>query len=87
MVCKSCLRSVILQVGHIGRIAEARNQFSSIRRSLITTQSLRYSWNHNLTTTRKMMVDTSATASQGSIVDILPEKDDDGGYASGGWKR
>ncbi|GFY84095.1 protein phosphatase 2C family protein [Actinidia rufa] len=33
-----------------------------------------------------MMVDTGATANRGPIFDILPEKDDDGGYASGGWK-
>ncbi|XP_059667203.1 probable protein phosphatase 2C 76 isoform X2 [Cornus florida] len=33
-----------------------------------------------------MMVDTGATANQGPTIDVLPEKDDDGGYASGGWK-
>lgn len=35
------------------------------------------------------MVDTvgaSATTKGGPIGDVLPEKDDDGGYASGGWK-
>ncbi|KAK4403658.1 putative protein phosphatase 2C 76 [Sesamum angolense] len=32
-----------------------------------------------------MMVD-SGTAAKGSMIDLLPEKDDDGGYASGGWK-
>ncbi|KAH7538174.1 hypothetical protein FEM48_Zijuj03G0171000 [Ziziphus jujuba var. spinosa] len=35
---------------------------------------------------RWMMVDTSATGKRGPIIDVLPEKDDDGGYASGGWK-
>lgn len=36
-----------------------------------------------------MMVETgaSANAKGGPVVDVLPEKDDDGGYASGGWKR
>lgn len=37
-----------------------------------------------------MMVDTagaSATTKGRPIGDVLPEKDDDGGYASGGWKR
>lgn len=33
-----------------------------------------------------MMVDCGTTA-KGPTVDVLPEKDDDGGYASGGWKR
>lgn len=32
------------------------------------------------------MVDTGATASRRPVTDSLPEKDDDGGYASGGWK-
>ncbi|KAL2494271.1 FAD-binding Berberine family protein [Forsythia ovata] len=34
-----------------------------------------------------MMVDSGATAKGGPVINILPEKDDDGGYASGGWKR
>ncbi|KAI3735392.1 hypothetical protein L6452_14888 [Arctium lappa] len=33
-----------------------------------------------------MMVDNSATANHGLITDTSPEKDNDGGYASGGWK-
>uniref|UniRef100_A0A2N9GIV1 PPM-type phosphatase domain-containing protein n=1 Tax=Fagus sylvatica TaxID=28930 RepID=A0A2N9GIV1_FAGSY len=33
-----------------------------------------------------MMVDTSATEERGSIVEVLHEKDEDGGFASGGWK-
>ncbi|KAJ8536869.1 hypothetical protein K7X08_035270 [Anisodus acutangulus] len=33
-----------------------------------------------------MMVDTGATAKGGPVVDVSPEKDDSGGYASGGWK-
>ena len=31
-----------------------------------------------------MMVDT---AKGEPIINVLPEKEDDGGYASGGWKR
>lgn len=81
------LKVSVLQFGHIGRITYGTVQFSSITRNLIRAQSLRYLCNCNFTTTRKMMVDTSETASRGSIVDILPLKDDDGGYASGGWKR
>jgi len=33
-----------------------------------------------------MMVDTSATEKGVPIVDVLSEKDEDGGFASGGWK-
>ncbi|CAN4087617.1 unnamed protein product [Withania somnifera] len=33
-----------------------------------------------------MMVDTAATAKGAPVVDVSPEKDDGGGYASGGWK-
>lgn len=32
------------------------------------------------------MVDTSATAKGGPVIDVSLEKDDSGGYASGGWK-
>jgi len=33
------------------------------------------------------MVDTGAPENRHSVVDVLPEKEDDGGYASGGCKR
>uniref|UniRef100_A0A0A0LCQ4 protein-serine/threonine phosphatase n=2 Tax=Cucumis sativus TaxID=3659 RepID=A0A0A0LCQ4_CUCSA len=33
-----------------------------------------------------MMVDTGASENRGPIVDKHPEKDEDGGYTSGGWK-
>lgn len=33
------------------------------------------------------MVDTSATANRGLTTNNSPDKDDDGGYASGGFKR
>ncbi|KAL5568328.1 hypothetical protein UlMin_024903 [Ulmus minor] len=33
-----------------------------------------------------MMVDTAATDKRGPIIDVLPEKDEEGGYSSGGWK-
>ena len=34
-----------------------------------------------------MMVDTGASENRRPIVDKHPEKNEDGGYASGGWKR
>ncbi|THG15026.1 hypothetical protein TEA_013932 [Camellia sinensis var. sinensis] len=42
---------------------------------------------HKFTKTGEMMVDFGATAKGGPTVDILPEKDDNLSYASGGWKR
>lgn len=33
------------------------------------------------------MVDTGASETRAPVVDKHPEKDEDGGYASGGWKR
>ncbi|KAF8364768.1 hypothetical protein HHK36_033254 [Tetracentron sinense] len=34
-----------------------------------------------------MMIDTASNAKRGAVVDVLPEKEEDGGYSSGGWKR
>ncbi|CAK9187732.1 unnamed protein product [Ilex paraguariensis] len=85
MVCSSCLRSTILQAGQIGRLTEGRVQFCNIEGSLNANRSLKNFWTRK-SITRKMMVDTSATADRGPKLDVLLEKDDDGGYASGGWK-
>ncbi|KAK1399446.1 Protein-serine/threonine phosphatase [Heracleum sosnowskyi] len=82
----SCLRSVIPQLGLVGRTAEQKIRFTAIRRSLDAAYRLAYLGNRDFRTSRKMMVDTGATASQGSNISILPEKDGEGGYASGGWK-
>lgn len=83
----SCLRSVIPQLGLIGRTTEQKVRFTAIWRSLDAAHSLAYLGNREFKRTRKMMVDTGATDSRGSNVSILPEKDGEGGYASGGWKR
>ncbi|KAG8390393.1 hypothetical protein BUALT_Bualt01G0078700 [Buddleja alternifolia] len=84
MLCNSFLRSVSLRVGNIVRYTQVQ-QFSSFRGGSNATHCLTYLWNRKFARTKKMMVDTGATA-KGSMNDILPEKDDDGGYASGGWK-
>ncbi|CAK9138435.1 unnamed protein product [Ilex paraguariensis] len=84
MVCYSGLRSVILQADQIGIFPKGREFFSNLERGLHATQSLIF-WNHKFTT-RKMMVDTSETVNHGTMIDALPEKDDNGGYASGRWK-
>ncbi|KAL7108271.1 hypothetical protein ACP275_06G103300 [Erythranthe tilingii] len=84
MLCNSFLRSVNRWAGHIGRYSNVR-QLNYISGGLNTSRCFAYSWIREFGRTRKMMVDSGAT-SKGSIIDILPEKDDDGSYASGGWK-
>ncbi|KAJ9552950.1 hypothetical protein OSB04_016995 [Centaurea solstitialis] len=86
MVCCSHLRTVILQAGNIQRVAEGLVQFANFRRSLKTLPAATFSSAQIFPSIRKMMVDNSATANRGLITDSSPEKDNDGGYASGGWK-
>ncbi|CAA0830869.1 Probable protein phosphatase 2C 76 [Striga hermonthica] len=84
MLCNSFLRSIYLWTGYTGRYTNVR-YFSYISRDLNATRSLNSLWGCKLGQTRKMMVDSDASA-EGSMFDILPEKHDYGGYASGGWK-
>ncbi|GER25186.1 protein phosphatase 2C family protein [Striga asiatica] len=84
MLCNIFLRSVNLWTRHIWRYTDKRH-FSNISGGFNATRSLNYLWVRKRGHTRKMMVDSSASA-EGSMFDILPEKCDDGGYASGGWK-
>ncbi|KAJ0098530.1 hypothetical protein Patl1_20324 [Pistacia atlantica] len=87
MVCSSCLRSVIVRAGKIGILTKRRVQISNTWRSLHACVGVNYTWNCEFRRSLKMMVDSSgAAAKRGPIVDILPEKEDDGGYVSGGWK-
>ncbi|XP_031251298.1 probable protein phosphatase 2C 76 [Pistacia vera] len=87
MVCSSCLRSVIVRAGKIGILTKRRVQISNSWRSLHACVGVNYTWNCEFRRSLKMMVDSSgAAAKRGPIVDILPEKEDDGGYVSGGWK-
>ncbi|KAK2983666.1 hypothetical protein RJ640_023200 [Escallonia rubra] len=86
MLCTSHLRSVILQAGHFGILAERRSAVKWYQGIFEWNSKAKGLWNREFTKTRKMMVDTGATASRGPIIDILLEKDDSGGYASGGWK-
>lgn len=89
MVCSSCLRSVIVQTGLIGTIlTPKRVHLPSIGiRPLYVGAGLTFWQNREFRKGVKMMVDSGATANQGPLVNSFPEKDDDGGYASGGWKR
>ncbi|KAA8540019.1 hypothetical protein F0562_026711 [Nyssa sinensis] len=86
MVCNSCLRTVIVQAGNFRRFTKRRVELNDIGRSFNATLGATYLLNRTFTTTGKMMVDTGASAKGGLIIDMLPEKDDDGGYATGGWK-
>lgn len=84
MVCSGCIRNVIVQAGHIGQSAVRSVRLRAIYRSLNANIGLRYTWNRQFRSSVKMMVDT---AKGEPIINVLPEKEDDGGYASGGWKR
>lgn len=85
MLCNRVLRAVNLWAGYIRRHTEV-TRLRYICEGSNTTDRCTYLWNYKLGRTRTMMVDCGATA-KGPAVDVLPEKDDDGGYASGGWKR
>lgn len=73
------------QAAQIYRHIEER-QFIKLVKSLKATRSISYSWNSLYPARRTMMVDTGATAQGGPVVDVSLEKDDSGGYVSGGWK-
>lgn len=82
----AAVRVVVFHAGYIYRHIEGR-QFIKLIKSLNATCSISYSWNSLYTARRRtMMVDTGATAKGGPVVDVSLEKDDSGGYASGGWK-
>ncbi|OMO99628.1 phosphatase 2C (PP2C)-like protein [Corchorus capsularis] len=87
MVCNSCLRSVIVQTGHIGTILNPRRaHLRSVVRTVYLRAGLTSWWNRQFGMSAKMMIDAGSTANQARVVDMFPEKDDDGGYVSGGWK-
>ncbi|GKD69636.1 probable protein phosphatase 2C 76, partial [Tanacetum coccineum] len=71
----------------IQKVSQGLSQFASFRRSLKTTSATRFPSYQLFPSIRKMMVDTEATANRGLTNTPLTEKEDDGGYASGGWKR
>ncbi|KAL4594926.1 putative protein phosphatase 2C 76 isoform X2 [Castanea sativa] len=79
-------RNVIAQAGCIGVFSKSIVQLCSRRRSLYVGLELNYLWNRQFRTNLRMMVDTSATEERRPIVDVLHEKDEDGGFATGGWK-
>ncbi|KAJ4705870.1 Protein phosphatase 2C family protein [Melia azedarach] len=86
MICNSCIRSVIVRAGNVVIFAKRRVQLSNTHKSLHAGVGINYTWNCEFRRSFKMMVDSGSTAKRGPLVDMLPEKEDDGGYVSGGWK-
>ncbi|XP_022723796.1 probable protein phosphatase 2C 76 isoform X3 [Durio zibethinus] len=87
MLCSSRLTSAIVQTGLIGTIlTPQRVHLRSIGSTSYVGAGLTFWWNREFRTSVKMMVDSGATANRGPVIDAFPEKDDDGGYVSGGWK-
>ncbi|KAJ0246276.1 protein phosphatase 2C 76 [Hirschfeldia incana] len=78
MVCSSLVRSVIVQAGYIGVLAQGRR----VNKTLSVGFGFRIS-------AAKMSVESSAAAGEKrvSMVDMPPHKVDDGGYIGGGWKN
>ncbi|KAG7537728.1 PPM-type phosphatase domain [Arabidopsis suecica] len=102
MVCSSFIRSFIVQAGgHIGVLAQGRHQFNHIkttfsvgfgfRTSVIGFRTsvigFRRTCGVGFRTSAKMMVDSSTGEKRISLVDMPPQKVDDGGYIGGGWKN
>lgn len=101
MVCSSFVRSVIVQAGgRIGVLAQGSHQFNHIKKTLSVGFGFRTSVigfrtsgigfrtsGIGFRTSAKMMVDSSTAEKRVSIVDMPPEKVDDGGYIGGGWKK
>ncbi|KAJ6868152.1 protein phosphatase 2C 76 [Populus alba x Populus x berolinensis] len=85
MLCNSCIRSVIVQAGIFRK---TRLQLGSIGRSLNASRSINYKWNRQvfLRSSISMMVDSDSSDTRGPTVDLLKEKEDDGGFVSGWWK-
>ncbi|XP_024442749.1 probable protein phosphatase 2C 76 isoform X2 [Populus trichocarpa] len=85
MLCNSCIRSVIVQAGIFRK---TRLQLDNIGRSLNASRSINYKWNRQvfLRSSITMMVDSDSTDTRGPTVDLLKEKEDDGGFVSGWWK-
>ncbi|KAG7534028.1 PPM-type phosphatase domain [Arabidopsis thaliana x Arabidopsis arenosa] len=102
MVCSSFIRSFIVQAGgHIGVLAQGRHQFNHIKKTFsvgfgfrtsvigfrTSVIGFRRTCGVGFRTSAKMMVDSSAGEKRISLVDMPPEKVDDGGYIGGGWKN
>lgn len=86
MVCKGCMRNVIVQAGNIRRFAEGTQKYSFFQRPLHANLGSTCSHNHTFWAGVKMMVDTTPANRHGPITNALQEKDDNGGPTSGMWR-
>lgn len=84
MVYRSCVRSLVVQVGTFTNKLQFYNSVRSLHRVPSIVAGSR---NRGFKRSVGMMITTGAVSNSGTIVDMLTEKDDDGGFASGGWKR
>ncbi|CAL0335171.1 unnamed protein product [Lupinus luteus] len=85
MVCSSCVRSLVVQAG----IFAKRVEINSIRgRSLQQVSRISYWSGGEFKKIIGMMVDADSMSSSGGhfLDNLVTEKDDDGQFASGGWK-
>ncbi|PON96861.1 Protein phosphatase [Trema orientale] len=80
MFCKSCLRNVIVQAGHLEAFTQKGVKLSNTGKNSHAGLSLTSWWNRQFRNSLRMMVDTGATAKQGPRVDLPIGKDEEGGY-------
>lgn len=89
MVCYSCIRIVLAQAGVVSKTRFGQ-WGGKIGRSLDAGRcSLNFLWFYRkpfTSTSIRMMVDSASSVKGTSMLDMIPEKDDDGGYVCGGWK-
>lgn len=89
MVCYSCIRIVLAQAGVVSKTRFGQLG-GKIGRSLDAGRcSLNFLWFYRkpfTSTSIRMMVDSASSVKGTSMLDMIPEKDDDGGYVCGGWK-
>lgn len=83
MICSSYLRNV-------GNFFRRSFWLGRVTRVLYDNLGFTYIWNckfRKFRVSAKMMVDIGVSDNRRSIVVVLLEKEDDGGYVSGGCKR
>ncbi|KAL4575748.1 hypothetical protein LXL04_011833 [Taraxacum kok-saghyz] len=83
MICSSYLRTLIVQVGHIGKPVEGLGLVQFAKSKTIPPTITLLSPDQKLSKYTKRMM---ATGTRGTIVDALTERDGEGAYSSGGWK-
>lgn len=85
-VMQQCIRTAILKPGHTGLFTPKRVHSSIIQRILHPGVGLSFNWNFGYRTSVRMMLDSSATEKQGLALHVLPDRDNEGVYVSGGSK-